>query len=213
MKNVNTMDNEFTGISFHYSSFHDISRSEYYYHMRWLQHEKSRFLNQATTKNSTAGIKCGFFTNKWLSNVDNGIAYVNSIQSTMIGNSIGIGKFFSHRVLNQFDRIYSKKRFVQWYLQEGLEEDEFDVARENVHCLVNEYNSITGDVVNDNDNGDDDNESDNNATTKIPHGTNGGDGISGGGMDGINHGSTPVHLKSNTMGIRWIPPNVRRNQT
>lgn len=56
----------------------------------------------------------------------------------MISNNTAIAEVFA-RIDYMFDHMYSKKAFVHWYIQEGMEEGEFIVARENISALEKDY--------------------------------------------------------------------------
>jgi tubulin alpha len=38
-----------------------------------------------------------------------------------------------------FDSMYGKRAFVHWYLKEGMEEEEFEEAREDMKSLQSDY--------------------------------------------------------------------------
>jgi tubulin alpha len=63
----------------------------------------------------------GVFKNADLANVNRAVC--------MISNSTAIGGVF-RRLGSEFDRMYSKREFMGDYLSEGMEEAEFDNARE-----------------------------------------------------------------------------------
>ncbi|ORD95635.1 TBA [Hepatospora eriocheir] len=48
------------------------------------------------------------------------------------------------RLNNRFDLMFSKRAFVHWYVGEGMEEGEFNEAREDVEILCEEYSKICG---------------------------------------------------------------------
>lgn len=47
----------------------------------------------------------------------------------------------------QFDSLYQKRAFVHWYVAEGLEENEFTMAREVTQQLIEDYEAIARDGV------------------------------------------------------------------
>jgi tubulin alpha len=46
------------------------------------------------------------------------------------------------RINKKFDKMYSKRAFVHWYVGEGLSEGFFGEARENMKFLISEYNWV-----------------------------------------------------------------------
>lgn len=56
----------------------------------------------------------------------------------MISNTTAMNQSIS-RVDRKFDLMFSKKAFVHWYTQEGMEESEFWQARENLSALERDY--------------------------------------------------------------------------
>jgi tubulin beta len=58
--------------------------------------------------------------------------------STFIGNTTAFRELFT-RVDNQFSKMYARRAFIHWYVNEGLETVEFDEARSNMTDLIQEY--------------------------------------------------------------------------
>lgn len=60
------------------------------------------------------------------------------LSSTFIGNSTAMQDIFK-RVDFQFSTMFRKKAFLHWYTEEGMEEEEFIEAQDNIQDLVAEY--------------------------------------------------------------------------
>jgi len=60
------------------------------------------------------------------------------MSATFIANSTSIKALFQ-RVATQFTAMFRRKAFVHWYLEEGMEENEFTEAESNMHDLISEY--------------------------------------------------------------------------
>jgi tubulin alpha len=63
----------------------------------------------------------------------------------MMANTTAISNVFSNYAYN-FDRMYAKKAFVHWYLQEGMEESKFGEARESLAVLEKDYEEAEKDT-------------------------------------------------------------------
>merc|ERR1712032_1477696 len=64
----------------------------------------------------------------------------------MMGNMTAMGDAWG-RVCDKFDLMYKRRAFVHWYVGEGMEEGEFDEARENLSVLQKDYDQIKSDYT------------------------------------------------------------------
>eukprot|EP00210_Caulerpa_lentillifera_P005768 g5515.t1 len=60
------------------------------------------------------------------------------LSSTFVGNSTAMQDIFK-RVDCQFSTMFKKKAFLHWYLEEGMEQEEFTDAQNNIQDLIAEY--------------------------------------------------------------------------
>lgn len=63
---------------------------------------------------------------------------------TMLSNSTAIREAWE-RILHKFNLMYSKRAFVHHYVGEGMEEAEFQDAKEDIHALILDYKEVASD--------------------------------------------------------------------
>ncbi|CAI2353529.1 unnamed protein product [Caenorhabditis sp. 36 PRJEB53466] len=62
----------------------------------------------------------------------------HEVSAAFVSNSTAIQEVFQ-RILNDFDNMFRRKAFLHWYTGEGMDENEFADARENLNNLISEY--------------------------------------------------------------------------
>ena len=71
--------------------------------------------------------------------------------NVMMGNNTAISRFFGQRIVKKFDRLYSQRAYIHWYMNEGMEEGEFAEAREDLGFLEKDYLDVLSEQVSDDD--------------------------------------------------------------
>jgi tubulin beta len=70
------------------------------------------------------------------------------MSATFIANSTAIQELFK-RSRKSFSALYNKKAFMHWYLEEGMDMQEFDEAMSNLNDLVSEYQQYQEIIIED----------------------------------------------------------------
>ena len=73
---------------------------------------------------------------------------------SMLSNTTAIAEAWS-RLDHKFDLMYSKRAFVHWYVEEGMEESDFDEAREDLEMMMMDYSNVLWEPATDEEDDDD----------------------------------------------------------
>ena len=86
------------------------------------------------------GFKISINTDIPMAHPESGIANSDR-RVTMIANNTNIKDAWV-RLFSKYDLLLKRKAFVFWYLQEGLEESEFEKSRDSLAFLINQYRAL-----------------------------------------------------------------------
>lgn len=74
------------------------------------------------------------------------------MSATFVGNTSGIGQLFE-KCSKTFQGMFNRKAFLHWYTGEGMDEQEFVEANNNLKDLIQEYKEVERESSRDDDKG------------------------------------------------------------
>ena len=72
---------------------------------------------------------------------------VSKSEAVMLANNTGITRFLNERITKKVDKLYSQRAYIHWYIKEGMEEEEFMEAREDLLFLEKDFCDVLMDAA------------------------------------------------------------------